>query len=122
MTDTTLDPGQAAAPAPGTMAPAIELKGISKAFGPVQASSRSYLARSISPEESGRYFGLYAFAGRATSFLAPASVAAITAMSGSARLGMAVIILFFIVGLIFFCLKSVSLLNKIGNFQKPAYD
>ena len=69
------------------------------AFGPVQASSRSYLARSVKPEESGRYFGLYAFAGRATSFLAPASVAAITAATGSARLGMAIILVFFFVGL-----------------------
>ena len=68
------------------------------AFGPVQASSRSYLARSVGPEESGRFFGLYAFAGRATSFVAPACVAAITAASGSQRLGMSIIILFFIVG------------------------
>ena len=71
---------------------------IGAAFGPVQASSRSYLARSVSPNESGRYFGLYAFAGRATSFLAPASVAAITYLTSSSRLGMAVILLFFIVG------------------------
>ena len=73
---------------------------IGAAFGPVQASSRSYLARSVTPQESGRYFGLYAFAGRATSFLAPASVAAITYMSGSARVGMAVIFFFFLVGLL----------------------
>ncbi len=70
------------------------------AFGPVQASSRSYLARSVRVEEAGKYFGLYAFAGRATSFLAPACVAVITAASGSARLGMSVIIVFFVVGLI----------------------
>lgn len=73
---------------------------IGAAFGPVQASSRSFLARSIKPDEAGRYFGLYAFSGRATSFLAPAAVAAITAATGSARLGMMIIILFFVVGLI----------------------
>ena len=38
MSDTTLDPGRAKAPAPDSHAPAIELKGISKAFGPVQAN------------------------------------------------------------------------------------
>ena len=70
------------------------------AFGPVQASSRSYLARSVRPEEAGKYFGLYAFAGRATSFLAPACVAYITYVTESARLGMSVIIVFFVVGLI----------------------
>ena len=70
------------------------------AFGPVQASSRSYMARSVLPEEAGRYFGIYALAGRATSFLAPFLVATITALSGSPRLGMAVIIPFFLVGML----------------------
>src|SRR5207244_1805643 len=64
------------------------------AFGPVQASSRSYMARSVTAAESGRYFGIYALAGRATSFLAPFLVSTITLASGSARLGMAVIALF----------------------------
>ncbi|MET3580948.1 UMF1 family MFS transporter [Mesorhizobium robiniae] len=69
------------------------------AFGPVQASSRSYMARSVTAAESGRYFGIYALAGRATSFAAPFMVATITLASGSARLGMAAIILFLGVGL-----------------------
>ena len=73
---------------------------IGLAFGPVQASSRSYMARSVTKDEAGRYFGIYALAGRATSFLAPFLVATITAMSGSARAGMAVIAIFFIVGFI----------------------
>jgi UMF1 family MFS transporter len=64
------------------------------AFGPVQASSRSYLARSVTAEEAGRYFGLYALAGRATSFLAPFLVATVTTLAGSTRLGMAVILIF----------------------------
>ena len=73
---------------------------IGLAFGPVQASSRSYLARSVSADEAGRYFGLYAFAGRATSFLAPFLVASVTAASGSPRLGIAVIVLFLVGGLL----------------------
>ncbi|MEI9423938.1 MFS transporter [Mesorhizobium sp. Cs1299R1N1] len=72
---------------------------IGLAFGPVQASSRSYMARSVTAAESGRYFGIYALAGRATSFLAPFMVATITATSGSARLGMAAIILFLAIGM-----------------------
>jgi len=67
---------------------------IGLAFGPVQASSRSYMARSVTVEESGRYFGIYALAGRATSFAAPFAVATVTAASGSPRLGMAAIVLF----------------------------
>ncbi|RWQ27859.1 MAG: MFS transporter, partial [Mesorhizobium sp.] len=72
---------------------------IGLAFGPVQASSRSYMARSVTAAESGRYFGIYALAGRATSFAAPFMVATITLASGSARLGMAVIVLFLGIGL-----------------------
>ena len=72
---------------------------IGLAFGPVQASSRSWLARSVSVEEAGRYFGLYALSGRATSFVAPFLVASVTAFTLSARAGMAVLILFFLAGL-----------------------
>lgn len=72
---------------------------IGLAFGPVQASSRSWFARSVEPHEAGRYFGIYALAGRATSFAAPFLVASMTAASGSPRLGMAVLVLFFVGGL-----------------------
>jgi MFS transporter, UMF1 family len=78
---------------------------IGAALGPVQASARSWFARSIKPEESGRYFGIYALAGRATSFLGPFLVATITALSGSAALGMSVLLVFFIVGL---CLAAIT--------------
>lgn len=71
---------------------------IGVAFGPVQASARSYLARSIHPDEAGRYFGLYALSGRATSFLAPLSVALVTTATGSARLGMMTLIAFLAAG------------------------
>ena len=73
---------------------------IGLAFGPVQASSRSYLARSVTAEEAGRYFGLYALAGRATSFLAPFLVATVTALTDSQRFGMAMILLFLVVGML----------------------
>ena len=78
---------------------------IGVAFGPVQASSRSYMARSVTKEETGRFFGIYALAGRATSFLAPFLVATITAITASPRAGMAVIAIFFIVG--FFVMRKV---------------
>ncbi len=70
------------------------------AFGPAQASSRSYMARSVSAEEAGRYFGIYALAGRVTSFAAPFTVATVTALSGSPRLGMATIVLFIVAGMV----------------------
>ncbi len=70
------------------------------AFGPVQASSRSYMARSVSADEAGRYFGIYALSGRATTFLAPAAVATVTLMTGSARIGMMALVVFLGVGLL----------------------
>ncbi|WFS00656.1 MFS transporter [Rhizobium tumorigenes] len=73
---------------------------IGLAFGPVQASSRSYLARSVSLEESGRYFGIYALSGRATSFMATLMFSIVTSFSGSARLGMATLIIFLAGGLL----------------------
>ncbi len=72
---------------------------IGVAFGPAQASSRSYMARSVPAEEAGRYFGIYALAGRVTSFAAPFMVATVTALTGSPRLGMAMIILFLVAGM-----------------------
>lgn len=71
---------------------------IGVAFGPVQASSRSYLARSVSAEEAGRYFGIYALAGRVTSFMAPFLVGTVTLWTGSARVGMTTLILFLVAG------------------------
>jgi UMF1 family MFS transporter len=71
---------------------------IGLAFGPAQASSRSYLARSVSADEAGRYFGIYALSGRATSFAAPLAVALITSSTGSARAGMVALVVFLIVG------------------------
>lgn len=73
---------------------------IGLAFGPVQASSRSYLARSIAPEEAGRYFGIYALSGRATGFMATLSFSLITTATGSSRAGMASLVIFLGVGLV----------------------
>jgi UMF1 family MFS transporter len=68
--------------------------------GPVQAASRSLMAR-IAPEElRNQAFGFYAFSGKATSFLGPLLVAWLTGYSASQRVGMSVIILFFIVGFV----------------------
>jgi len=71
-------------------------------FGPVQASSRAFLAQEVSVGESGRFFGLYALTGRATSFLAPLSVAFLTQYFDSARIGMAALIVFLVAGWIIF--------------------
>lgn len=67
--------------------------------GPLQASSRAYLARLVPAEEAGRYFGLLALSGKLTSFLAPLLVALATQVSGSQAAAPAVLIAFFTAGL-----------------------
>jgi MFS transporter, UMF1 family len=66
--------------------------------GPLQASSRSLLARMAPPAAAGRYFGLFALSGRLTSFLAPLLVALATGASGSQAAGLAVLVAFFAAG------------------------
>ncbi len=68
--------------------------------GPAQAASRSMMAR-LAPEElRTEMFGLYAFSGKATAFLGPALLGAVTAAFQSQRAGMATILVFFVVGLL----------------------
>lgn len=66
--------------------------------GPVQASSRSYLARMAPPELRNEMFGLLAFSGKATAFLGPLLVGWVTYAADSQRVGMSVILLFFLIG------------------------
>lgn len=73
---------------------------IGLAFGPVQASSRAYLARSVDIADAGRYFGIYALSGRATSFMATLLFSLVTYATGSSRIGMATLILFLAAGLV----------------------
>jgi MFS transporter, UMF1 family len=66
--------------------------------GPLQASSRSLLARLVPPGEAARYFGLLALSGKVTSFLAPLTVAVATDLFETQAAGPAVLIVFFAVG------------------------
>ncbi len=68
------------------------------ASGPLQASSRSLLARMAPPERMTEFFGLFAFSGKVTSFMAPLAIAAVTAASGSQRVGISVILVFLVAG------------------------
>jgi MFS transporter, UMF1 family len=67
---------------------------------PVQASSRSLLARLAPPDKITQYFGLFAFSGKVTAFAAPFLVASLTALSHSQRFGMSAIALFLITGIV----------------------
>jgi len=67
---------------------------------PVQASSRSLLARLAPKEKITQFFGLFAFSGKVTAFAAPFLVATLTAATNSQRIGMSAIALFLIAGML----------------------
>jgi UMF1 family MFS transporter len=68
--------------------------------GVLQAASRSMMVRHADAEAPTESFGLYGLSGRATSFLAPALIGTVTALTESARLGVAPLIFLFLLGLI----------------------
>lgn len=67
---------------------------------PTQAASRSLVARLAPPDKITQYFGLFAFSGKATAFMAPLLVGVVTSTTGNQRLGVAVIIVFVTIGLL----------------------
>jgi UMF1 family MFS transporter len=67
---------------------------------PIQAASRTLLARLAPPDRITQYFGLFAFSGKVTAFLAPFAVATATALTCSQRQGMAAILVFLVLGLL----------------------
>jgi UMF1 family MFS transporter len=79
-------------------------------IGPVQASSRALLAKMAPRKMSTRFFGIFAFSGKATSFLGPALVAWVTIYFDNARAGMIVIIVFLVLG--YLLLSRVKKLNS----------
>ncbi len=67
--------------------------------GPLQASSRTLLARLAPAERLTQFFGLFALSARVTSFIGPFVVAVVTAATASQKAGMAVLVAFFLIGM-----------------------
>lgn len=73
---------------------------IGAAGGTLQAASRTMLVKQARPDAMAEAFGLYALAGKATSFVAPLSISAITALTESQQLGMIPLMVLFLLSLI----------------------
>ncbi len=74
---------------------------IGAAGGTLQSASRTMMVYHTTSDRATEAFGLYALSGKATSFIAPFSIAVITGFSGSQRLGIAVpLIVLFVAGLV----------------------
>jgi MFS transporter, UMF1 family len=72
---------------------------IGAAGGPLQAASRTLLIRMAPKDRIAQYFGLFALTGKVTSFIGPLLIGLITAVTESQKAGMAVLVLFFVAGL-----------------------
>ncbi len=66
--------------------------------GGIQALSRSYFAKLVPKDKCNEFFGIYDICGKGAAVLGPAIMAAVTSITGSPRLGVTALILFFIVG------------------------
>ena len=73
---------------------------IGAAGGVIQSASRTMMARQGDPERLTESFGLYALAGKSTSFMAPLLIGIATYTSGSQQIGVSPLIALFLVGLI----------------------
>ncbi len=73
---------------------------IGMAGGPLQAASRTLLIRMAPNDRITQYFGLFALTGRVTSFVGPLLIGVITAVTASQKAGMAVLVVFFVAGLL----------------------
>ncbi len=73
---------------------------IGAAGGVIQAASRSMMVRQAKEGRMAEAFGLYALAGKATSFIAPLSVGIVTSVSGSQQMGVTPLIVLFLIGLV----------------------
>lgn len=70
------------------------------ALGPIQASSRTLLARICPPDQTTEFYGFFAFSGKVTAFAAPLAIGIVTAASDSQRLGISMSLVFLIGGLL----------------------
>jgi MFS transporter, UMF1 family len=73
---------------------------IGAAGGALQSASRTMMVRQSDPERITQSFGLYALAGKATSFIAPLSIGIVTDITGSQQAGITPLIVLFLIGLI----------------------
>ena len=66
--------------------------------GPNQAASRSLMGRFVPREKETQFFGFFAFSGKLTAFFGPMLLGFLTQAFNSQRVGVSVVILFFVAG------------------------
>ena len=74
--------------------------GIATFYGPAQTASRALMVKLSPPDKAAEFFGLYAFAGKSTSWLVPGLMSIILLINNNLQLAMLAIILFNGLGII----------------------
>lgn len=66
--------------------------------GPNQSASRSLLGRFVPKSKENQFFGFFAFSGKLTAFMGPLLLGILTEIFQSQRVGISIVIIFFIAG------------------------
>ncbi len=69
-------------------------------MGPMQAASRTLVARLSPPQMVGEFYGLFSLSGRATTFLAPLLIGIATALFDTQRIAASIVLVFLAVGFV----------------------
>lgn len=69
-------------------------------MGPMQAASRTLVARLSPPDMVGEFYGIFSLSGRATTFLAPFLIAIATPLFATQRVAAVIVLIFFAVGFV----------------------
>ena len=78
--------------------------GLSFFIGPTQSASRALVARLSPKHNQGEMYGLFALSGKATSFIGPMLFGWLTVLFETQRAGMAVAVLFWLIGILLLAL------------------
>jgi UMF1 family MFS transporter len=73
---------------------------IGLASGPIQASSRTLMARLSPSDKATEFFGFFSFSGKITAFAAPLAIGVVTHATDSQRIGIATSLVFLVAGLL----------------------
>ena len=68
--------------------------------GPNQSASRSLMGRFVPREKENQFYGFFAFSGKLTAFLGPLFLGVLTQAFNSQRVGVSVVVVFFMVGML----------------------
>ena len=95
---------------------------VGAAGGAIQSASRTMMVRQANPGKMTEAFGLYALAGKATSFVAPLSIGALTYATGSQQIGISPLMVLFLIGLVLLIwVKPEGDQQAWSGEQQPSY-